>query len=175
MAKAVSYLQLFLFVGHSEAATSHPSKNYKKGKSCLSFFSLMYLLWQSELVAQVSSCTRYSFLAATNSSAHPFYSRWVFTHPFHLTVTTFPSHIFFSTMALSLEMYPMWQDDNTGCNCTALTFCLLWTWGTHFSPTSGILMSFTSPLNRRTFISLRKITWLFWPISFFPRAIKSKN
>lgn len=85
--------------------------------TCFGIFFLRYLLWQSGLEAQVSSWTRYSFLAATNNSAQPFYSKWVFTHPLPLTITILPPHIFFSKMALSLEMR---QDNNTGCNCTAL-------------------------------------------------------
>lgn len=38
MTKAVSYLHIFLFVGHSEAATSHISRNNNEDKSYLSFF-----------------------------------------------------------------------------------------------------------------------------------------
>lgn len=40
-----------------------------------------------------------------------------------LTVTILPSHIFFSKKAFSPEMFPVWQDNQTGCNCTALPFC----------------------------------------------------
>lgn len=117
------------------------------------------MLWQSELVAQVSSCIGYSFLAATNSPAQPFYSESSHTH-FHWLSLHFPLTFSLLRWLFLLKCTPCGKTTTWDAIAQLRHSACFGHVAYFFSPTSGALMSFTSLLERRTFISLRKIACL---------------